>query len=420
VFWGSSGLALAFVGAMAVWERAHDMAVTTGARAMLEMTIVAAAAGISALFFLRWRGSRLRRDLLGTCAFLLLSVAGAMSAFAIDLSVWLGHDGFIWSVFTLRTIGLVLVVMAVMEHGREVALSGRVSQPLAVVAAGAFVVVVSPPILLGDVLPGLAIGSATSVRLFTGVSLVLVPPLLLAARRALQYGMTRQDALLAWLGGVLVLLAFSRLSLALHPMVRLDLLHPGDLLRIIAVGVAAVGCLLAGREQWRRAALDAVLRERERLAQELHDGIAQDLALLSAQSRWLARHSNDAQGLDLVAEAAQRALAESRWAISSLRRDPGEPLQRRIDTVAEIAAVHFGCAVSVTVDADVSADPIRVEKLASEVRDHIASAGQRGAHGVAVRVAMTREGPVVIAATEQWDGGARHGPAAADAHRPRG
>jgi signal transduction histidine kinase len=405
VFWGGSSLAAAFVGVSALWERTHAVPITTGARALLETLIVVATAAVSSLFFLRWRGSRLRCDLLGTCAFLLLSVAGVLSAVASDMRTWVGHDGFIWPAFALRTIGLLLVVWAVLEHGRGVTVSGRVPRPLAFATAGAAVIAVSPPLLLGAVLPGLAVGSVTSTRLLIGVNVVLVPLLLLAARRALRYGMRRQDALLTWLGGMLMLLAFSRLSIVVHPTVRLDLLHPADVLRILAVGVAAVGCLLAAREQWRSAALGAVLQERERLAHELHDGIAQDLAFLSAQSRWLVTRPDDRQGLELIAEAAQRALAESRLAISSLRRDPGELLQRRIATAAESAGARVGCEVSVAVAPDVAADPIRVEKLTVEVRDHIVEAGRRGAHRVSVQVVMTHDGPVVLATTEPRDSG---------------
>ena len=58
-----------------------------------------------------------------------------------------------------------------------------------------------------------------------------------------------------------------------------------------------------------------MLEERRRIARDLHDGMAQDLAFITLHGRELAQRHPRAEG---IASAAQRALTDSRAAILSL------------------------------------------------------------------------------------------------------
>src|SRR5262245_47925524 len=64
----------------------------------------------------------------------------------------------------------------------------------------------------------------------------------------------------------------------------------------------------------------AVERERRRIARDIHDGLAQDLAFIAARVRVLERDPTAPVRLDHLVGAADRALEHSRTAIASLTR----------------------------------------------------------------------------------------------------
>ena len=98
----------------------------------------------------------------------------------------------------------------------------------------------------------------------------------------------------------------------------------------------------------------AKLLERERLARELHDTIAHSISAIAIQAqagRTLARTKPEAAvgALEIIEEAAGRALEEMRAMVHTLRRDDEASLtpQRGIDDVAGLAASAAGLPVAV-------------------------------------------------------------------------
>ena len=80
-------------------------------------------------------------------------------------------------------------------------------------------------------------------------------------------------------------------------------------------------------------AVAAVLDERRRMARDLHDGLAQELAYVVMQARRIAERGGG-EDARRVADAAESALGESRQAIAALSRRPDEPFE---DLVAQVA-----------------------------------------------------------------------------------
>jgi signal transduction histidine kinase len=111
--------------------------------------------------------------------------------------------------------------------------------------------------------------------------------------------------------------------------------------------------------RWRasrsRAAARATADERRRLAREIHDGLAQELAFISLHARRLARQGIDAA--DELAGAAERALAESRDLITRLRSPAPEDLSAEITDTAQALVGRHGAALSLDVDPAFRADP---------------------------------------------------------------
>jgi signal transduction histidine kinase len=105
----------------------------------------------------------------------------------------------------------------------------------------------------------------------------------------------------------------------------------------------------------------AAMAERQRVARDLHDGLAQDLAFIAAHGERIAQEMGAEHP---VVIAARRALAVSRGAIAKLS-DPDAPTTRAgLESVARELSDRFHIDVAVDVD-------LRRE-LAAEAREHIA------------------------------------------------
>jgi signal transduction histidine kinase len=157
-----------------------------------------------------------------------------------------------------------------------------------------------------------------------------------------------------------------------------DCLRAGALVLVLIAGLA-----MRANER-RTSSAQALARERRRLAVDLHDSLAQDLAFIAAYAdRWGAdRESTDALGV-----AARRALAISRGIIADLSASRAPNVEQALrDVAAELAARH---GLRITVAADDGAD-LRAEDREAVVRiarEAIVNAAQHG-HAENVAVAL--------------------------------
>src|SRR5439155_1388075 len=96
----------------------------------------------------------------------------------------------------------------------------------------------------------------------------------------------------------------------------------------------------------------AAAAERRRVAQDLHDGLAQDLALIAAHGPLMASELGDEHP---VTVAARHALAVSRWTISTLS-DPGATTTREaLEAIATELRARF--EITIAVDGGIEAEP---------------------------------------------------------------
>jgi signal transduction histidine kinase len=94
----------------------------------------------------------------------------------------------------------------------------------------------------------------------------------------------------------------------------------------------------------------AALQERRRIARDLHDGLAQELAFVVLQSRRLAQTSADS-GLAELVDAAERALAETRTVITSLTAPAdGQELERTAKRIAQRSGASVELSVAPSVE----------------------------------------------------------------------
>jgi signal transduction histidine kinase len=118
---------------------------------------------------------------------------------------------------------------------------------------------------------------------------------------------------------------------------------------------AALLAAVAAAAFTRRAVRRAVAEERRRIARDLHDGLAQELAYIAAHAPRLAARSGD-PAAGRLAEAAACALDESRLAIASLAYERGEALGPALARAAERIASRAGGVVRLDLQAGVEVE----------------------------------------------------------------
>ncbi|MDQ3384761.1 MAG: sensor histidine kinase [Actinomycetota bacterium] len=195
-------------------------------------------------------------------------------------------------------------------------------------------------------------------------------------------GFTRQaraqaDELLRWLGAGAVLGAFARLHYFLFPSLYSTYVYTGDLLRLGSYLLFLAGAAREIDLYWRDQTRLAAVEERGRLARDLHDGLAQELAFIRSQTAAMAAGMAVPGMEQHVSEAADRALVESRRAVAALSGDDGaEPLSVALAHAAEEVAARAG--------ADVTVEAVEAPALSPDIRDALLRV-TREAAGNAVR-----------------------------------
>jgi signal transduction histidine kinase len=188
----------------------------------------------------------------------------------------------------------------------------------------------------------------------------------------------RRDPLTTALAVGNVLAAFSFVCFAIYPSVDTEIVQSGDALRLGFYLVLLIGAEREIDRYWTRLADGAIFEERRRLARNLHDGVAQELAYVATQTRLMERGTAAPGTEERVAAAAERALDESRRAIIALTLRDDEPLDLALARAAEDVAGRVGVDVRVDVAAAVEVSPAVREGLVRIVQEAVSNAGRHG------------------------------------------
>lgn len=214
---------------------------------------------------------------------------------------------------------------------------------------------------------------------------------------------TRDDPFARWIAIAATLAAFSRLNFFLFPSLYSPYFYTGDVLRVGAYAALAIGGALEMRRLRHVLAAAAVLDERQRIAREVHDGVAQDLAFILQHSRRLARQPAAPPTLTALATAAERALDECRHAIAALTRSGDEPLGEALTMTAVETAGREGAEVETSIDADVTVPDATQEALLRVTREAIINAIRHGG-AETVKVQLRRDGALRLSVIDDGAG----------------
>jgi signal transduction histidine kinase len=222
--------------------------------------------------------------------------------------------------------------------------------------------------------PVLGFASATS-RPVTCALIVVTAMLLASAAVACACGRFSRSEASTLVASGLVLLVAAKLFYFAVPSVSPRWISLREGLVLAAVALLLVAAVRQELQDRARTARAAAIVERLRVAQDLHDGIVQDLAFIAAHG---ARMAQELGGEHPVTVAAKRALSVSRGKISELSdmssSSPGDALE----AIAQELRDRFAITITVNADPHANLPGDAQEHVTRIAREAIANAARHG------------------------------------------
>jgi signal transduction histidine kinase len=139
------------------------------------------------------------------------------------------------------------------------------------------------------------------------------------------------------------------------------------------------------------------------MARDLHDGVAQELALIASRMHRLAKQGGDNETIAEISQAVRRALDESRVAISTLSRPLEEPLHVALATTAKEVASSVETRLELDLDRDLVVPAAWEQALPRIMREAVANAVRHG-HARTVTVHLRDADGIRLRVTDDGDG----------------
>ena len=351
----------------------------------LETTSALAALVAAYLFVGRFQRRRRLDDLILAHALGMFALTNLLFG-AIPATIADGPPGRFatWAALICRLLGAMAFATAAFAPSRYVGISRRwwaaAGAPLAVVAVTA--------VLIGLLEPHLPIGvearatpeASSAVRL-VGHPVVLATQAAIVLLYALAVvGFTRRfererDELIGWLAVASVLGTIARVNYVLYPSLYSAWVYTGDAFRLLFDLTILFAAAREISSYWRAEAEAAALEERRRIARDLHDGLAQELAFIRRNLQRLDRENPTVRRLE---GGAARALDESRRAIAALTEPVDRPLDAALAQAAQDVAAREGTRVALALARGVQAPPGTREALIRIASEAITNAARHG------------------------------------------
>ncbi|MGH2894597.1 MAG: sensor histidine kinase [Solirubrobacteraceae bacterium] len=399
-----------------------------GARAAAETAIIASAALAARLLIDTFSRSRQLRELLLILGVLALSLA--------EFSYWAGpavagvrspaSAGALRLAWEL--IGALALVAAalvspttrvnktVRRHARAAALVG-----LGLAAFGtllAQVIAAHSEVGTAGATPTGIVGHPVAMAVQATVAAILA-----FAALAFVAGSWRAEKGTGLVAGAALLLAAAGLRFLAAPTVAADWITPDEGVRLAAYVFLLGAAYLRNAQVQRHEAYTTICAERERIARDLHDGLAQDLACITTQAQ---RFDCRLGPEDPLMLATRDALAELRGMIADLTASTVPTSEAAVRLVAHELGHRLD--VQVNVRSDVGSMPTVDDRLDLAPRDDLIRAARQAILQAALRddarqvdvALLRRAGTLVVRVSGDGSGGPLTRPAGSGQARPAG
>ena len=362
---GAVTLAAAFFPQLNMAYRVSDIRVALVAAALLIMVLT----GFLVTFWFLMRPYL--TELALVCALAAFALSELLPITVPDVPDPRWRAGAVWSALCGASAGAGLFALAAFAPRRRLmrrggALAGSVALVTAVVGAVVAVVVSFAAHLPKLPVIGRAYGAlvqptpGADARLFT-LELVMATVYGVAAGRFLRRSDRFGDEFSGWLAIAAVLAVAAHINNILYPRLYSPYFSLGDVFRLCSYVVLLAASARALRAHWLALPEASVLQERQRIARDLHDGLAQELA-------YLLRNLDSPDGATSeqvkdLRRAARRAQVEARMAVTGLSSLPAQPVSVTVAEAVGQVAARDGVGLRLDIAPDIRLSTQRSEAL---------------------------------------------------------
>jgi signal transduction histidine kinase len=310
------------------------------------------------VFAERMRSTRLLGDLLIALSLGMLSATDLILGAGPTLTDAIPGNAWKWVVLVNRLVAGTILIGAAFCPELELDRSRRLPSAIVAASAGLSIALAGALLLWHAHLPSLLVtagakgsggyGHTLNVLELCGALLAAIAAVGLA-RRAERDG----DRIMRSIAAGVAVLAIARFNYFLVSPLHANRLYAGDILKLCAYALILQGCMAEFRALQRKLTQRAAIDERRRMARDMHDGLAQELAFIATHSQRLGKTGDDAATVAHLRAAAERALHDSRTTIAVLTSAEDAPLDLLIERTVESFRSRFGVEIDLDLERDV-------------------------------------------------------------------
>jgi signal transduction histidine kinase len=285
----------------------------------------------------------------------------------------------VWSVLFTATLAALLICVGALLPRRRLAAGPRwllavYGGTMALAVAGTVPVFVHHHLVPGGLAP--SIPGAVHPGLAGTWQLGLALLYLLAALGFTRRTRLTNDELSGWLAIACILSGAGRVNYFFHPALHSGWVYSADAIRLGFYLALLIGAAREIAFYWTSVVAAASLEERRRLARDVHDGLAQEIAFLARNVRLLRGQGAEPELVERILRGVARAQDESRRLVGALAARVDEPLDKALAEAAQEAAGRYGASVDMELATGIALSPREREAVVRIASEAVANAAR--------------------------------------------